>query len=211
MFPHVPQDPRWRNFSRMRRRVSSGKRSRGCFFRGTERLFFIKRHAISSWKYIQSIAKVSYKEILREKFHEILFFDLFFFFSESVEYDWIWFWRIGYFFRRIYFLRRISHLNWLLTISMRSEKKKKKMTKCEEKTVYTIRKTRVEKLIRIRSLNIVNIVRILLLTHLNTTCFIFNFTIPWIKRRGDFLPVNQFLILKSLELHERIKSCIKML
>lgn len=85
------------------------------------------------------------------------------------------------------------------------------MTKCEEKTVYTIRKTRVEKLIRIRSLNIVNIVRILLLTHLNTTCFIFNFTIPWIKRRGDFLPVNQFLILKSLELHERIKSCIKML
>lgn len=126
MFPHVPQDPRWRNFSRMRRRVSSGKRSRGRFFRGTERLFFIKRHAISSWKYIQSIAKVSYKEILREKFHEILFFDLFFFFSESVEYDWIWFWRIGYFFRRIYFLRRISHLNWLLTISMRSEKKKKK-------------------------------------------------------------------------------------
>lgn len=28
-------------------------------------------------------------------------------------------------------------------------------------------------------------------------------------RRGDFLPVNQFLILKSLELHERIKNCIK--
>lgn len=89
MFPHVPQDPRWRNFSRMRRcrRVSSGKRSRGRFFRGTERLFFIKRHAISSWKYTVDSKSFRIGKFY-VKFHEILFLIFFFFFSleESIEY-----------------------------------------------------------------------------------------------------------------------------
>lgn len=182
------------------------KRSRDRSFRGTIRLFSIKRHAISSWKCIQSIAKVSRKEILNVKFY-------YFFFPLRI--SWIWLFRENgrFLSSRNLFLTRNFTFEYLLTL-LRLGVEKKEIHSYSLCVYIYIRVYEDDEVWRNDSFSTTK--------NESWEMYVWNLNIEFnlffsillsfqvIKhRRGDFLPVNQFLILKSLELHERIKNCIK--